>query len=233
MDFLKVLFTIILYLNVLIAIASFIFAFILLRRTKGNAIYFNFGMATLFLGLWITSIPLIFLKFTEPVNIFLTNTTFLFGIWILQYFLIFTIYFPTPHLKRKNIWVPLLYLLTLLISFSIFIPNLYTVRAVSDFPYLYVKFNAAGLTIYTLYFIALAAASFKNLIYKYRQSDGIFKIQLKKIILGTGIAVAANLALSITIYYFTEFDFSPIGALFTFAVLAYIYSILFGKRESI
>jgi len=62
MEFLRVLLTIIIYLNIPMALAMFFFAYVLLSRSKGNAIYFNFGMCILFLALWIMDSFLIFAK---------------------------------------------------------------------------------------------------------------------------------------------------------------------------
>src|SRR3990167_831519 len=94
MEALRIIFTVILYLNIPIAIASFIFAYILLRRAKGNAIYFNFGMAVLFLALWISSIITYYIPALQDIAVLLGNISFIFGIWILHYFLIFTYKFP-------------------------------------------------------------------------------------------------------------------------------------------
>lgn len=221
----RLLFTAILYLNILVSLISFIFACILLKRSKGNAIYFNFGMAVLFLGTWAAEIFLLFFK----GGILLANLSYLFGIWILHYFLLFTYLYPvaSPKLRYKFI---IFYFFTLLVSTSIFIPKLYTTKAVVDFPYLYFSANPVGVTIFSVYFAFLSVLAFKNLITKYLQSDGIFKKYLFKIILGTGIAIFFNFIFSINIYYFTEFDTTPIGMLFTFSALAYIYSILFSKK---
>ena len=71
----ELLFTIIIFLNIPMAIASFIFAVILLRRGKGNAIYFNFGMATLFLALWISE------TFFAFFPIFLPYLDWAFPLW--------------------------------------------------------------------------------------------------------------------------------------------------------
>lgn len=222
------LFTIILFLNIPIALASFVFAYIILRRGR-NPIYFNFGMAVLFLALWIVSILLLFFRILPlPITFFL-NLSFLFGIWILHYFLIFTIKFPVAS-PGNRFKINLLYLFTFLVSVTCFIPNLYAIEGRLEFPFLYISIGPMGLSIYTIYFVILVSLAFKNLIRKYLQSDGIFKTQLKKIILGTATAIFFNLLFSITIYFFITFNTTPIGVLFIFTVLLYIYSILFSKN---
>lgn len=208
---------------------SFIFAYILLRRAKGNAIYFNFGMSTLFLGLWILSIVLLFFEIIKLGGIFFANISFLFGIWILHYFLVFTMKYPVPG-GDDRLKINLLYLLTILVSVTIFLPGFYTTESILNFPFLYVEINSAGLSIFSIYFFLLALLSFKNLLSSYKRSDGIFKKHLKKIIIGTIVAVFANFILGITIYFFINFDTTPIGILFVFGVLTYIYLILFSKK---
>ena len=97
----RLLFTIVFLLNVPVALASFVFAFILLRRSKNNPVYFNFGMANLLLGLWATEELLLFT--VSSIGIFLGNLSYLLGMWILHYFLLFTYVFPvsTVNLRSK------------------------------------------------------------------------------------------------------------------------------------
>lgn len=56
----KFLFTTILFSNVVVALLAFSFAYILLKRSRGNKIYFNFGMSNLFLGLWAVDVLMLF-----------------------------------------------------------------------------------------------------------------------------------------------------------------------------
>ena len=224
----ELLFTIIIFLNIPMAIASFIFAFILLGRSKSNAIYFNFGMATLFLALWISETFFAFFPifpFTTKIWIL---TSFSCGLGIMHFFLMFTYNYPfSKAVSRYKIII--LYIASILVASSPFVPKLYIQEISLDFPFIYERDNFIGLTIFSTYFVLLAALSFINLIKSYRESDGIFRINLKKIIVGTGIAVIANLIFSIFLYYFSTFEATPIGVLFTFGVILYIYSILFSK----
>ncbi|MDX9913988.1 MAG: hypothetical protein RBS77_05415 [Candidatus Moranbacteria bacterium] len=221
----ETIFVIAVLLNIPIALAAFISSFILLRRAKNNQIYFNFGLANLFLALWATDIILLF-SFPKFGMIF-GNLSWFLGIWILHYFLIFTYYFPTPLKTKIYFDKTVLYFLTLLLSFSIFIPGFYTLDVHSVFPYIYFQVNTVGMLIFSGYFVLLAILAFKNLFFQYRRSDGIFKIQLKKIMSAVALAVLFNLIFSVNFYYFTKFDLTPIGILFTSGILFYIYLILF------
>src|SRR3990167_5634654 len=94
MEFLKVLLTIIIYLNIPMAVAMFFFAFVLLRRSKGDAIYFNFGMCILFLALWILVTFLTFFEALPIPTIINVLLSFIAGLWVMHYFLLFTYKFP-------------------------------------------------------------------------------------------------------------------------------------------
>ena len=125
MEILKIIFTTILILDIPLAIASFIFAYILLfRRDWRNPIYFNFGMATLFLGLWILVTILTYIQNLFLSTYFLATLSFIFGLWILHYFAIFTYKYPYPFKKDSNI-IFLLYIITSLFTLSFLIPNFY------------------------------------------------------------------------------------------------------------
>jgi len=141
-------------------------------------------------------------------------------------FLISSIFFFPYSNERKDSKIALWFLiLSIFIGASLFIPGAYVESVVPAFPFLKVLLNPLGLTVYSIYFIALAVGSFRNLITKYNKSDGIHKTLIRKVMNGTLIAVVANLFFSILIYFFTDFDTNPIGAPFTFFVLSYIYSI--------
>ena len=94
MDILKLFFTGVLYINAVMACVSLVFAVVLLGRSKGNPIYFNFGMSTLFLGLWMVATLLDFFRLTPFSSDVHARLGFLLGIWILHYFLLFSIFFP-------------------------------------------------------------------------------------------------------------------------------------------
>ena len=229
MEILKIIFTTILILDIPLAVASFVFAYILLfRRDWRNPIYFNFGMSTLFLGLWILITILTYFQIPFLSTYFLTAMSFIFGIWILHYFTIFTYKYPYQLKKDRNIII-LLYILTSLFTLSFLIPNFYIIESALIFPLIYAKLNLFGLIIFIAYFLVLSILSFKNLIYKYINSGGVHKIQLRKIVIGTVIGVVANIIVIFGIYYLTPYDFTIIGVLFTTGVLMYIYSILFSK----
>ncbi|MBN1779035.1 MAG: hypothetical protein JW816_02345 [Candidatus Buchananbacteria bacterium] len=185
-------------------------------------------MSALFLGLWLSASEIMYLDLNFLPRIFIVDLTFLFGIWILHYFYIFTYYFPFQRVEIR--WQEkFIYFLTILISVSIFIPSLYARSADLDFPFLFVNINKIGLSIFVAYFVLLIVLSLKNLLSKYFISDGIHKINLKKVIVGTTLALIVNLFFSMSIYFFTEFDTNVVGAFFTLGVIIYIYLILFPR----
>ena len=189
------LFTTIVYLNTIMAVAAFVFAFILLKRGR-NPIYFNFGMAILFLALWMLITLLDFFRFTPLSSTFHLLLEFAAGIWILHYFLIFTYNFPIvrPDNKLKILFF---YITTTVVFVTIFIPNLYVTSSFIDFPFRYSEVNATGLSIFIIYFIILAIVAFVNLFQNYERSDGLHRTQLKKIMAGTAIAIVANIIFSL------------------------------------
>ena len=229
MEFLRVLLTIIIYLNIPMALAMFFFAYVLLSRSKGNAIYFNFGMCILFLALWIMDSFLIFAKAIPIPALVFVLLSFITGLWVMHYFLLFTYKFPL-ELRPNKVRDSLLYFFSSLLTLSFLIPDLYVIEVSVDSPFLWENINYLGHTIFTIYLFILAILAFKNLIQRYLTSGGIHKVYLKKIIIGTLTAVVIVFAVGLVALYFVEFDFSYIAVLSTFTVLAYIYSILFSKK---
>jgi len=224
----ELIFKIILYVDVVLALASLFFAIVLLSRSR-DSITFNFGMMVLSVFFWIVSILLLFFPLIPQASstLFL-NLSFLFGALVAHFFYIFTVKFPFT--KNKNTKILLLNFFTLILSVSIFWPGLYGREVILDFPFLHVDINPLGLGIFTTYFVLVGVFAFKNLLVKFFSTDGIHKIQLKKIIAGTFITFIVNAVVSIFIYFFIDIDLTPIGILFTFSILMYIYSIIFQKK---
>ncbi len=225
---LGLIFVAVLYVNIIMMIISFVFAYILLRRQKGNPIYFNFGMSDLFLGLWMLVTLADFFRLTPLSTNFHARLGFIMGVWILHYFLIFTFYFPFKRAINKFV-IPLLYIGTVVISIITLLPS-FIASASVDFPFRYREVNPVSLSIYIFYFFVLALFSLVNLFRSFESGDGIHKVNAKKVLAGTSIAIGANLILSLINFYYTSFDLTSLGMLFTFTVLIYIYSILFSKK---
>jgi len=181
------------------------------------------------LAFWLTGIVVNSFGLLPGFSSFIENLTFALGVGILHYFLIFTLSFPLP-VSNRLLKIRILYFFTALIILSCFVPGLYAVSSASVPPFMYANINPFGLTLFNIYLALLFILSFINLIFSCKNSDGIFRLQLKKIILGTIIAFIVNIFFSSLILFWARFDTSPIGALFTFTVLIYIYSILFSKK---
>lgn len=224
----ELIFKIILYVDIVLALISLFFAIVLLARNR-DSITLNFGMMVLSVFFWIVSILLLFFILVPQISsVFLLNLSFFFGALIAHFFYIFTLKFPFS--KNENIKIILFYILTVAVSISIFLPGLYGRKTSLDFPFLHIDINPVGLTIFTSYFLLVGIFAFKNLLVKFFSADGIHKIQLKKIIIGTFITFIVNAVISISIYFFIDVDLTPIGILFTFSILMYIYSIIFQKK---
>src|SRR3989344_8766483 len=229
MDILKLFFTGILYINAVMAAVTPVFSAILLKRGRGNPIYFNFGMSTLFLGLWMAATLLDFFRLTPFSSDVHARLGFLLGLWILHYFLLFSIFFPF-RLISDNRRISVIYIATLLSSLLAILPT-FVKDAIVLFPFRFRTIDPLLLTIYNLYFVGLSVFALMNLFKNYERSDGIYRIQLRKIIAGTSIAVFANIIFSLVNFYYTDFDLTAVGMFFALGVLIYIYLILF-KQEN-
>ncbi|MDD2807598.1 MAG: histidine kinase N-terminal 7TM domain-containing protein [Patescibacteria group bacterium] len=220
---LKYLLSVILYINVILMVVSFCLSYILLKR-KGSGVHY-FGMALLVLGLWMLFTLSDYFRLTPLSPIFHAQMGFLTGALVLIFFYLFTRNFPVPDAAPKSKYY-FFYGIVIFIAFISFWPEFIT-SAYSNFPFRYRTINPFYLTIYNTYFFLFSALSFKNLFVSYEGSGGIYKIQLRKIIVGSAFVVLSNIIFSLLNFYYTNFDLTAIGIFFTFIILFYIYSILF------
>lgn len=228
-QFIESIFTIILYLDTLMMLVSLFFSFILLSRAKGNLVYFNFGLSILFLGVWMFVTLVDFFGLTPFSSVLHAKLGFLVGIWILHYFLLFTFYFPFPR-RFSKLSIYFLYLVTLAMSIVTMMTASISSASVA-FPFRIRVINVYYLTIYIIYFGFLMSWSLFNLLKSFGDGEGVSKIKTKKILVGTSLAMAANLVFSLINFYYSDFDLTSVGMFFSFAVLIYIYVILFFKEQ--
>ncbi|MDD2807597.1 MAG: hypothetical protein PHW95_03705 [Patescibacteria group bacterium] len=222
----KLLFTLSIYLDGLMALISLLYSIILLSKSKGKPIYFNFGMAQLALTFWLADLFLSFLNFRFITLLVIENFSFLFGLLIVHFFYIFTLTYPF-EVNRRKVKALIAYFVTMVLSFSFFVPGLYSLSAVSVFPYFYTSINPIGLFIFILAFLIYSIAALVNLLKVYYTIDGIYKLKIKKIVLGTLVTIIFNVLFSMSIYFFTTFDTSVIGAMSVFTILMYVNQIIF------
>lgn len=219
----KYLFLAVLYVNVILMLVSFYLSYALLKRKEKGVFYF--GMSLFSLGLWMLFTLSDYFRLTTLSSIFHARMGFITGVWVLIFFYLFTRNFPVVDGTQKKI-NSLFFLLAVAASVFCFFPGFVT-SASTDFPFRFRKINPYYLTIYNTYFFLFCILSFKNLFASYDVNGGIYKIQLKKIIIGSAIVVLSNVVFSLLNFYYTNFDLTALGIFFTFLILIYIYSILF------
>lgn len=225
------LYTLAVLVNIPIAAATLFFALFLLRRWR-DPIIFNFGMSALMLAIWIANVTILFLDvaLVETYRLALVKSRFIFGMLVMHFFLIFTYKYPYPLIKDRTIVVGL-YIFNGAYTVFIAAMSWFPLDAYYEAPFHYIVHSDLSRSIFIIHFTALSLWAFSNLIYKLALSEGIFRRRLRKIIVGTGIAVAGNIILSIGSFFVTDLDLNPFGILFTVTVLAYIYSIVRLKDE--
>jgi hypothetical protein len=223
---LKNIFAAVVLLNIPLAIFSFYFSFILIHR-RNDRVAFNFGMAVLFLGLWLVTLLALFLRFLPISSDLLVNLTYVFGVAILNYFFLFTLCFPILRNKNYTFIRNLVSLLSLGIGLSALVPGLYSKVIKIDGPLIYLETNPLGLSIYSLYFVALTLLIINNLWKSYVRSDGHYRVVIKRISISSSIAIIVNFFVSILVFFVWTFDTAPLGALTTSVAIYYIYLILY------
>jgi len=87
--------------------------------------------------------------------------------------------------------------------------------------------NLPSNIIYTIIFLAFTIAAFKNLIEKYRDSDGFHRIQLKCLIYGGGIAFFFGMFFDLFYPLFGNYKMIWLGPYFTVVLLVFISYLLF------
>jgi hypothetical protein len=239
MEALRIFYLGVLGLDVVAAIGSLWLAILLFKYTReakksnnifGARIYFNFGMALLMVGLWISSILLCFFIPAVVESPTLLNFSFFFGFWIANYFVTFSLVFPAPGHKNTKSLIILYRILTVFLSVSVFVPGIYVRKGTLSSPFVFLDISPVGSSLFLSFFLASFIIFLVAIGKSYFSAGHAYRPLIKRIIFSVSLLALVNILFTTLTSFFVSFDTTPIAILPVFLLVVYVYLILFSKN---
>jgi len=196
-----------------------------------NRINIYYSAFVFWVSVWIFGVALFRSMETKTGVHLIIYTYYAAGGLIPIFFYLFSIYFPYQHellTLKKRIFTGLGILAILIVTLPPFLVD----DVILAPPNNVVILDLIGHTIYIIIFFFFAVPAFINLIGKLRKSDGIFRVQLKCVIYGSGVAYFFGILFDLFYPLFGDYSMVWLGPYFTVVMLIFLdYLIFFYSRK--
>jgi signal transduction histidine kinase len=213
--------SIILLITAFFILAEGLFVFLKNKRGLINIIFFINNLAVAF---WAFCIFLVFNLVDKKTTLIWAKLTFIGPIIFAAGFLYFSLYFPKrdqPLKPRQHFLILFLPLLFFILSPTNFIvKEVLIVGGRREF----IR-NTIGHSFFGIYFLSYMSMAVLNLLFKWRKSSGIYRAQLRYVLLGIAISLAfggtTNLIIPLLFHTSRFSNLGPCFALIFFSFIAY------------
>lgn len=191
-----------------------------------SLVFFNFLWSFFMIGAFSTNN-------LSLVNFF-DKTTNLFGVGIMLSLFYFTLYFPYQTDKISSLKTKLIWFFSIVISLMIYTKWFVINTIWIEKPFNYISYyNKYGYFIYAVYFFVLACWSIYFLFKKYRQAEGVAKLQLKRLILSITVGLICGAYFNLLLNYFGVFTLGWFGPVFTLFMNIVVFRAIRSPKEKI
>src|SRR3989339_1616445 len=125
--------------------------------------------------------------------------TYFAPIFIGVFFWFFTYYFPFKIAKLSRRFLILFFGSTLFVIIFTILPDVFIAGQVLPEQRFKPEISRFWHSIYGIYFLAVMALSFRNLLMKYKQSVGIWRLRLKQVLIATIVAASGGIVFALII----------------------------------
>ena len=216
---------------------SIVFTFLLALKVWSSnpkhPVNVYYSLATLADALWISSV-LLYRTTDSPFLISLgLRFSYILPVFIALFFYLFCYYFPYKTTKFPyKVFLPLLFV-SVFVIIVYMLPNVVVKGDILPENRLTPGNNRIGNFIYIFYFLSAMFISFYNLSKKYTQSDGIWRVRLRQVIVATAVAMGGGMTFNLILPIFmNRYIYEGyIGPFFTLFMAAYIWYHIFWKSH--
>ena len=200
---------------VIAALVNLIMAVLIIFQGWRNKVNLYFSLLTFFNFLW--AMGLFFgMTMDGYFGEWSAKIIYIFAIGIAISLLFFSVYFPYKIKKINPIFYYIILMLTLFFIFST-LNNTLVIEYYRDQVnnIFYLKHNRFLYILYSLYFISLMIFSIFNLIYKYKNIEGIFKQQILILLMVIVLGLIFGSYFDLFLCHFGIYKYEWLGPLFT------------------
>ncbi|MBU1202958.1 hypothetical protein KKH39_02880 [Patescibacteria group bacterium] len=214
------------------AIVNLLMSIVVFSRGIKNKVNLYFGLLTFFNFLWALGLILVNLAISYEFTRFFASFVYPVALMVVVSLYYFIVYFP-----YKTFELPKLY--KNLITFFVGLVTLFCIGAYKIFVQ-DVSFNQ-GVTIfyemwsytsYSILLVILMILGIAVLFSKIKKAEGIFKVQLKLILIAVIIGTAVGSYSNLFMMYFYNCQYNHLGPLFTLFINFVVFYFIFFSQKS-
>ncbi len=204
----------------------------ILSRGQRNRVNLYFSLVTLANFFWTFSLFFWYLAWSDQVLRLFSGLPYTFAWLVVVSLFYFTINFPYKSLKYSIFFNYFIIVVSVaIVAYTTFF-NKYFVR-VADLNTNSVYYDQWGHLIYSILLILLILASIMVLFKKYKVAEGIFKFQLKLILIGVLVGTIFGCYFNLILYYFGGFKYDWFGPIFTLIISIVVFYFIYSSKDKI
>lgn len=211
-----------------------ILSILIYRKNKKSAINITYSLMCFSAGLWSLSMAALLInKDIYLYENYIVKAIYFFGVMPPLFYLLFSYYFPYKLKTYPSLLIRIIYTIPIILSLLILVGvlKMETPKIVNNS--IYQQINFFEFLIFTLYFFIYVVWGGVNLIKKYFTLTGIYKIQLKYLIIGTFSTFVTVGTVSVALPLTYNYKYDWLGPIFSIIHLLIIGYLIFYKSRRI
>src|SRR3989339_355300 len=220
-------------LLVLAVVANFVLAWRVWVSNRKHLVNIYYALAILSAAFWTIGIIFFWLAKSASLISLSLRWNHFWAALIIFFFYFFTYYFPYKTFILKKSYAVIILVATFFILVISVLPNLFIPSVVALAEKFKAPSNLFWHIVCGIYFLGMGIVSFRNLLAKYRRTDGIWRKRLKQVLIATSITYIGGSIFDLIIPIVYNDILGWVGPLFTLFMAAYIGYYIFWEPNRV
>ncbi|MCX6784687.1 MAG: hypothetical protein NTV81_01980 [Candidatus Komeilibacteria bacterium] len=215
---------------IVIASLNFLLGFYILSRNWRSQLRLIFFIFTIFTAFWSVCLALSnILTFSPDQSLLWSRLSYVGSIWVAGLFFVFGYYFPLDFKMPLRFFVIRLWPIATFTLWSLIIPGA-VIQGLIMRPWGYdAIYNLVGYIIFSFLFLFYMAGGFYFMLKRYITSDGSIRINLRLVLIGTGIASIFGVIFDLILPFGNYWQLNWLGPYFSLVMILFVARIIFRK----
>lgn len=213
---------------IIIASLNFLLGFYILSKNWRSQLRLIFFIFTIFTAFWTICLAMSnILTFSLNQSLLWSRLSYIASIWIAGLFSVFGYYFPLDLRRSWRFFIIKLWPVIIFTVWLLIFPNTIIEGMLIKIWGYDAIYNLIGYVIFSFLFLFYMALGFYFMVKRYITSDGIIKINLKLILIGTGIASIFGIIFDLILPFGGYWQLNWLGPYFSLVMIVFIARIIF------
>lgn len=214
------------------ALVNIIMSIIILSRGIKNKINLYFGLLTFFNFLWAGGLIIVNSAINYELTRFFAGFIYPVALMVVVSLFYFIVHFPYKIFELPKVykWLIVLwisfYTIFCLVWYKVFVQN------ITLLPRVAINYEMRSYLVYATFLVVLMLLGIIILFIKLHRADGIFKTQLRLILVAVIIGTLAGSYFNLFFMYFNDVRYNHLGPLFTLVINFIVFYFIFISKRN-